>query len=127
MKLTESDIHLSTEIHLEEEEIDRALETLGRARGLAWGWGPRLPIRVARAAEEGRSLAAIRIYVGQAGLLIAARGRGNYTEAASYLVRVRDLYGRLGEPETWDAFITNLREQNRRLRALKEELTKAGL
>jgi uncharacterized Zn finger protein len=65
--------------------------------------------------------------VGQAGRLIAARGRGNYAEAASYLVRVRDLYGRLGEPETWDIFIANLREQNRRLRALKEELTKAGL
>jgi uncharacterized Zn finger protein len=59
--------------------------------------------------------------------LIAARGRGNYAEAATYLVRVRDLYHRLGEPETWQTLIADLREQNRQLPALQDELNKAGL
>jgi hypothetical protein len=120
--------HLLTEIHLEEEEIGRALETLEQVRTSRWGWGSgQLAIRVARAAEESQPREAIRIYVEQAERLIAARGRGNYAEATTYLVRVRNLYRRLGEQETWQAFIADLREQNRRLRALKDELNKAGL
>ncbi len=120
---------LLTEIHLEEGKVDRALETVGQMRGSAWGgWGSgRLSIRVAQAAEESRPREAIRIYVERAEQLIAARGRGNYAEAARYLCRVRDLYHRLDEPKTWEDFIADLREQNRRLRALKDELNKAGL
>ncbi len=119
---------LLTEIHLEEGEVDRALETVGQVRGSTWGWGVgQLLIRVAQAAEESRPRKAIRIYVERAEQLIAARGRGNYAEAARYLCRVRDLYHRLDEPKTWEDFIADLREQNRRLRAMKDELTKAGL
>ncbi len=119
---------LLTEIHLEEGEVDRALETVGQVHASAWGWGSgRLSIRVAQAAEESRPREAIRIYVERAEQLIAARGRGNYAEAARYLCRVRDLYHRLDEPKTWETFIAGLREQNRRLRALKDELNKAGL
>jgi hypothetical protein len=40
---------------------------------------------------------------------------------------VRDLHHRLGEPEAWETLIANLREENRRLWAFKEELHKAGL
>jgi len=40
---------------------------------------------------------------------------------------VRDLYHRLGEPDTWQQLIADLRERNRRLRVLKEELENAGL
>ncbi len=47
--------------------------------------------------------------------------------AASYLQRVRDVYRRLGEPEAWDTYIADLREENNRLRALQDELRKAGL
>jgi uncharacterized Zn finger protein len=120
---------LLTEIHLEEGEVDRALETVGQARGSMWGgWGSGpLSIRVAQAAEESRPREAIRIYVERSEQLIAARGRGSYAEAARYLCRVRDLYHRLDEPKTWEVFISDLREQNRRLRALKDELSKAGL
>ena len=118
---------LLTGIHLEEGEIDRALETLAQIRTSSRRWGPPLRIRVARAAEKGRPRAAADLYVQQAEQLIAARGRGNYAEAAKYLRRVRDLYQRLGEPETWQILIADLREQNRRLRALKDELNKAGL
>jgi hypothetical protein len=33
----------------------------------------------------------------------------------------------LGEHGTWTSYVTALREQNRNLRALKEELANAGL
>jgi len=119
---------LLTEIHLEERDVDRALETLEQVRASAWGWGGgQLSIRVAQVAEESRPRAAIRIYVEWTERLIAARGRGNYAEAARYLVRVRDLYHRLGEEETWHTLIAGLREQNRQLRALQDELNKVGL
>jgi hypothetical protein len=37
------------------------------------------------------------------------------------------LYEQLGEMDGWATYITALREQNRALRALKEELERAGL
>jgi uncharacterized Zn finger protein len=121
---------LSTEIYLEEGEIDRALETLEQPGAPRWGWaraGSPLRIRVAEAAEESRPRAAIRIHKEAVERLIAARGRGNYAAAARHLIRVRDLYRRLGEAATWETLIADLREQNRRLPALQDELNKAGL
>jgi uncharacterized Zn finger protein len=124
----EEQFHLLTVIHLEEGEIDPALETLYQVLASSWGWGSReLVIQVAHAAEEERPRAAIRIYLDRVEGLIAGRGRDNYATAASYLVRVRDLYHRLGEQATWTTFIAKLRVQHRRLRALKDELQKAGL
>jgi uncharacterized Zn finger protein len=126
----EGQYHLLTEIHLEEGEVDRALETVEQIHAPGWGrgWvGSPLRIRVAQAAEESRPQEAIRLYMEAVERLIAARGRGNYATAATYLRCVRDLYHRLGEPETWDTLITDLRERNRRLPALRDELSKAGL
>ena len=120
---------LLTQIHLQEGEVDQALETVEQIQTSRWGWGWGEPLRiqVAGAAEESRPRDAIRLYIEQAERLIAARGRGNYATAATYLRRVRDLFVRLGERVTWQAFITDLRDRNRRLRALKDELNKAGL
>jgi uncharacterized Zn finger protein len=126
----EGQYRLLTEIYLEEGEVDRALETLEQIRAPGWGWGwagSSLRIQVAQAAEESRPREAIRLYMEAVERLIAARGRGSYTEAATYLVRVREVYHRLGEPETWETLIAGLREQNRRLRALHDELNRAGL
>jgi tetratricopeptide (TPR) repeat protein len=127
--------HLLTEIHLEEGELDRALETLGQVlaspRGGEVAASPRgggeLSLRVAQAAEETRPRAALHLYQRQAEDLIRIRGRANYATAAHLLTRVRDLYQRMGEPEAWDAYVADLRDQHRRLRALKEELNRAGL
>jgi hypothetical protein len=127
-RLTEATKHaLLTEIHLEEGEIDRALETLSSVRTSSRGWGPSLRIRVARAAEQERPQAAVGLYMQQVEQLIEARGRGNYAEAAKYLCSVRDLYHRLGESETWENLISDLQTRHRRLQALKDELNKAGL
>jgi uncharacterized Zn finger protein len=127
---------LLTEVYLEEEEIDLALkvveQTRTSGRGPGWGWmyvrvGRPLRMRVARAAEGKRPREAIRLYTEAIERLIAARGRGNYAEAAGYLARVRDVYHQLEEPGTWQTLIADLREQNRRLPALQDELNKASL
>jgi uncharacterized Zn finger protein len=122
---------LLTEIYLKEGQVDQALASVKRvASGASGMWGmyhSPLLIRVAQAAESSRPQESIRIYVDTAKRLIQARGRDNYTTAANYLARVRELYQRLGEDKTWQALIGDIRQQNSSLRALKEELNRAGL
>ena len=56
-----------------------------------------------------------------------ARGRGNYAEAAKYLIRIKNLYQKLGESGIWEATIQSIRNQKPRLPALLDELKQAGL
>lgn len=120
---------LLTEIHLREGEIEQALQTLPQAAGSVWGGYGEAPlsIRVAQAAEEQYPRDAIRIYTTVAQRLIQQQGRENYATAARYLARVRDLYRRLGEETAWSDLIGAIRQQHKRLRALQEELSRAGL
>ena len=115
---------LLLQIALDEGDVAWALEIASRP-------GARLNadelIRVAQAAEAEHPRAALRIYRQQAEQAIAARGRGNYQMATGHLLRVRDLHRRLGEAATWEAYIAHLREEQRRLRALQDELSRAGL
>ncbi len=115
---------LLLQIALEEGEVAWALEIIARP-------GARLSdndlIRVAQAAEPDHPRAALEIYRRRAERAIAARGRGSYQIAAGHLLRVRDLYHRLGEDAAWEAYIAHLRQEHRRLRALQDELNKAGL
>lgn len=124
---------LLTEIALLDGEVDAALAALDHVqhREIGWhvGWvaAPGLALRVARAAEETRPAASIRLYLRQVEKLIQLQGRDNYAESASYLKRVRDLYRRQHDEPAWQTYITKLREDNRRLRALQDELNKAEL
>ena len=120
---------LLTEIFLEEGQIDQALESLERARGsnFYWGGGFALKIKVAQAASKPRPRESIRLYMQLVESLIQQRGRGNYVQAAGYLRIVRETYAHLGEPQSWQELIAALREQNRNLPALREELNRAGL
>jgi uncharacterized Zn finger protein len=86
-----------------------------------------IALEVARAIEETRTREAIELYRQYAERLIAMRDCKNYRATCTYLVKVRALYEKLGEGEIWTSYITALREQNRNLRALKEELANAGL
>jgi uncharacterized Zn finger protein len=123
----EGNLALLTEIYVLEGEIDRALETLERySRQHRWGRNT-VALRVARAAEESRPRDAIRLYLEEVERLIAGRGRGNYAEAANYLLQVRAAYGQMGEEEAWQALIASLREKNRRLPAMQDEFDEAGL
>lgn len=117
--------NLLTKIYLDEDEIDRALETVKRTEVCALG--NNLQVEVARAAEKTRPNAAIKIYLELADALINVRGRDNYRQACAFLSRARNLYQRLGREETWTHYILALRERNRSLRALMEELSKARI
>ncbi len=129
---------LLIQIALDEGDIDHALQLLkGSVKKDHYGYTyiesygyygyGNIALEVARAAEETRPYEAIELYRQYAERLIAMRDRKNYQAACTYLVKVRALYEKLGEGETWTSYITGLREQNRNLRALKEELLNAGL
>jgi uncharacterized Zn finger protein len=118
------------EIYLEESEIDLALDALEKARMTArhrWEYPYSLEITVAKAAEESRPEQAIQLYLDRIKSLIDRRGRDNYAEAPNYLKVVRGLYKRLGRQEDWYSLIASLRQENRNLPALLDELKKAGL
>jgi len=129
---------LLIQITLDEGDIDQALQRLqGTAKkdGYGYTYSDRygyygysdVAFEVAGAAEESRPHAAIELYRQFAERLIAMRDRKRYELACTYLVKVRALYEKLGEGEAWTSYVTALREQNRNLRALKEELANAGL
>ncbi len=82
---------------------------------------------MAQAAEESYPDEAIKLYKSVIQRLIDGRGRENYQQATGYLTRVRRLYQKQGQESEWDAYITNLRNSNKSLRALKEELDKRNL
>ena len=117
---------LLTDIYLEEGEIDLALKSVKQRRP-GFLYGADQLTRVAQSASETHPRAAIDIYLQQVESLIEARGRDNYQRACSHLIKVRDLYRQLSEEPAWTDFIAELRERYRRLPALKEELSNAGL
>jgi uncharacterized Zn finger protein len=126
------------DIHLEEGEIAEALAALEKAvkpsrtyqPSLSYPWGVSIEghaARVAAAAEAAFPDEAVRIYRRLAEQRIARRERVNYQAAASYLVRVMRLLEARGRGEQWPPLIAEIREQNRSLRALREELDSLGL
>lgn len=122
---------LLTEIYLEDGDVERALVTVEQVKSPFSMFNPMfdrtLQLRVAEAAEKTQPHAAIAIYRKAADRMIEARGRDQYASAAQYLARVRTLYLRLDERATWDALIGAIRTDNKRLRALQEELDRAKL
>jgi catechol 2,3-dioxygenase-like lactoylglutathione lyase family enzyme len=129
---------LLIQIALDEGEIDNALQLLkgmakkdihGYTYNASYGYYgySNIALEVAKAAEETRPHEARELYRQYAERLIAMRGRQNYQQACQYLAKIRALDEKLDESEAWTSYITALREQNRNLRALKEELANAGL
>jgi uncharacterized Zn finger protein len=119
--------YLLIQIALDEKDVEEALVLLKAEQINVVGYGysysgSSLDIEVARAAEETFPRNAIEIYQNRIDRLINLRGRDSYHQAAQYLLRVRDLFSKLGESERWTTYITSLREKNRALRALKEEM-----
>jgi catechol 2,3-dioxygenase-like lactoylglutathione lyase family enzyme len=134
----DKNITLLIQIALDEGDIDNALQLLkgiakkdihGYTYNASYGYYgySNIALEVARAAEETRPREARELYRQYAERLIALRGRQNYQAACQYLAKVRALDEKLGESEVWTSYITALREQNRNLRALKEELANSGL
>ena len=123
----QKDFGLLTLIHLDEKEIDAALETAEKTQGSYAYFSPDLRLQVAKAAEETRPRQALRIYLQAAERIVKARNRGAYSEACKYLVRVRTLYQKLGEDAAWEQYLRKLEEETKAMRAFKEEMTKAKL
>jgi uncharacterized Zn finger protein len=82
---------------------------------------------VAKAAEKHYPDEATRLYKSVVQKLIDGRGRENYQQAVDYLSRVKQLYQKQRRESEWQAYVTNLRNSNKSLRALKEELDKKGM
>ena len=118
--------YLLTEVHLEEGEIELALESVKQASFLFAQRSDQL-IRVAQAASATHPQDALEIYRQRVESLIEDRGRDNYQRACTLLLKVRGLYHQLSLESGWADFIAQLRERNRRLPALMEELNNAGL
>jgi hypothetical protein len=125
-------------IYLDEGEVGQALAALAEMertpRAPLYGYGYRseaapssYQAQVAEAAEESYPDEAIRLYKRVVQRLIDGRGRESYQQATAYLVRIRRLYQKQGREPEWQAYITNLRNSNKSLRALKEELDKRAL
>jgi uncharacterized Zn finger protein len=115
---------LQLEIALNEGDVAWALKIAAQPGALL---GHESRIRAARAAEADHPEAAIRLYCTETERLIAAQGRASYIVAVEHLLRVRDLQRRLGEEAAWEAYVSHLRQDHRRLRALREEIDRAGL
>lgn len=118
-----------TEIYLHDGEPEEALQLVQRPQA-EWGWyGQRgaLRLRVAEALETVQPEEALHLYLDAVTYLIEQRGRENYAEAARLLQRVRRIYQNRGKTDDWKLLIDEIREANPRLRALKDELQKAGL
>ena len=118
---------LLTQIHLDENEVDAAFETLEKAQRAFPYFSSDLQLQVAKAAEATRPRDALRIYLQAAERIVKARNRGAYGDACRYLVRVRALYQKLGEDETWEQYLRKLKEETKSMRAFKQEMAQARL
>jgi hypothetical protein len=117
-----------TLVYLHDEEWDAAWKTLARTRDLSMHWGmSRLDLEVANRSRHARPERALPVYIEAARREIEGRSRDHYAQAAAYLKVVYGLYEQIGDEETWLELIAGLREEFRTLRALQDELNKAGL
>jgi uncharacterized Zn finger protein len=117
-------------IYLDEGEVDQAIALWeshsGKRRGFAAAWD-RVDLEVAQAAEKSHPETALQIYRAEVESLIAARGRQSYQSACQFLKKIRPLLKTFGHSRDWDDYISRLRDENRLLRALHDELKKARL
>ena len=117
-------------VYLHDEEWDAAWEVLDKlalTEDRRPYWGSSLDLEVAERSRHACPQKAIPVYVKHAHRMIGGRQRSSYQQAAAYLVIVRDLYQQIGQEEAWAALIGDIRTEYRRLRALQDELNKAGL
>lgn len=127
LKILKSEKHadLLIQVHLKEGRIDEAIDTL-KSAPKTW-WGGSMELTVAAAAEKTRPKAAREIYQKRVDGLINQRGRESYREACKLLKKVRELYKRENAGADWNKYVGALREKNRSLRALMEEMQRAKL
>ena len=118
---------LLTRIHLENNDVESALQTVQKDGSSGRYGGASLKMDVAEAAEDEYPEAAIELYTKRGRSLIADRGRGNYRQAAELFQRVKALYDQ-HEPGAWDDVLEALYDDElHRLPAARDEFEKADL
>lgn len=129
-----NNVALQIEIALDEGRVENALTLLKAQRPKGsipngpFGHGNfDVGIEVAKAAEKDYPKDAIGIYKLYVETRIEWRDRSNYQIACQYLLSIRNLYQKIGQEAEWKEYISQLREQYRRLPALKDEMSKAKL
>jgi hypothetical protein len=108
------------EIYAYKEDLEQLFEAVKGEHELLEQYEDRLlPLHPSHYLEE---------YRARAERLIAQRGRENYRQATEYLKKVRTIYRDMQKrSEEWDRYIRGIKENNKTLRALHEELGKARL
>jgi len=125
----EGNYALLTRLHLADDNVEAALETVPKAdKSFSWHYNRSpLPIQVAEAAEDEYPEEAIQIYTERGRSLIAERGRDNYRDAAKLFQRVKTLYDRT-QPGAWSDVLEALYDDElHRLPAARDEFEKADL
>lgn len=120
---------LLIQIHIEEGEIDRALELWDELPSTS-GHGlhaPEVWERLVEATRKTRPTVAIRLYREQIDALIGRRQRTFYADAAELMHELRPLVEQEESRESWRAYLDEIRNQKPRLPALRDEMSKAGL
>ncbi len=112
-------------LYLHEKDAGNALAILEK---LPRGWRDHsLHIEVAQAAKREYPQEAIQIFAKEAEKFIAARDRGNYSQAALCLREIRGIYRGLKETQSWEELIGDIRERYKKLPALQDELNQLKL
>ncbi|MCI0712194.1 MAG: SWIM zinc finger family protein [Chloroflexi bacterium] len=110
-------------VYLSENQFDEAEKILDKV--LLYD-KVRIELEFAQAISQTNPQKAIEIYRKHVFNQIAQRSRPNYAQAASYLAVIRELYLEFDE-EAWLELIRHVRSEFKQLRALQDEMNKAGL
>ncbi len=120
------------QVYLHDQDWDAAWEALERqakskqSMWSMWGFAP-LDLEVARRSQAARPERAIPVFVKYVRSEIGQRDRSHYAAAAEFLKTVRDLYKQIGDQAAGDKLVASIRSEFPQLRALQDELKKAGL
>lgn len=126
----EQSYEVLTRVYLHDEQWELAWDMLPKAekqRDSIYGYGQPLDFDVAQASRHALPERAIPVYIKYARKRIANRSRDQYAVAANLLTTVQKLYDQLDEIEKWETLIAEIRAEFKTLRALQDELNKAGL
>lgn len=122
--VSDQDDAVLARIHLVDGELDEALDALAAC---PWPESADLSLEIAERVRDERPRDAVALQLRHAEHCVAQRTRTAYAEAAVALSEVRRLCNRLDEQDEWRGVIQSFRDRYPRLRALRDELERAGL
>ncbi len=119
-------------VYLHDQEWDAAWEAFEKhpapPRGSREVWDYlHLDFEIAKRSHTARPKKALPVYIKYARAEINQRSRDHYQSAAQLLSVVRNLYSQIGDETSWEDLIAGVRAEFKQLRALQDELNKAGL